>query len=214
MLWGVLWKWLYMTLLHERNMDPELSCIHSLHWGDAPLGSYCHIFAPTVARCGVQVYSTFTIWSCSEPGGSLSVAFKFPSNVVEIIQIYPFPQREVLTLICCLRVCSSFPSLSTCNSIALPSQLKKLSKMLVAFLVCSEIFSMLLDSRSPLRVSNNFAPLILGPEVGALGRHLHLVLLFRLTFFQRQVKLLSPFKIDLIFRKHPIFFPSLPMSNS
>lgn len=196
-------------------MDPELSSIRSIHWGDAPLGSYCHIFAPTVARCGVQVYSTFTIWNCSEPGGSLSFAFEVPSNVVEIIQIFPFTQREVLTLICCLRVCSPFPSLSTCNSIALPSQLKKkLSKMLVVFLVCSEIVSMLLDSHSPLRVSNTFAPLILGPEVGALGPHLHLVLLFRLTFFQRQVKLLSPFKIDLIFRKHPTFFPSLPMSNS
>ena len=73
---------------------------------------------------------------------------------------------------------------------------------------------MLLDSHSPLRVSNTFAPLILGPEVGALSLHLHLVLLFRSTFFQRQVTLLSPFKIDLIFRKHSTFFPSLPVSNS
>lgn len=194
-------------------MDPELSSIRSLHWGNAPLGSYCHVFAPTVARCGIQVYSTFTIWNCFEPGGSLSVTFKVPSNV-EIIQIFPFPQREVLTLICCLRVCSPFPSLNTCSSIALPSQLKKLSKMLVVLLVCSEILSMLLDSHSPLRISNNFAPLILGPEGGALGPHLHLVLLFRLTFFQRQVRLLPPFKIDLIFRKHPTFFPSVPMSNS
>ena len=130
MLWGALWKWLYMTLFHERNMDPELSSIRSLHWGKAPLGSYCHIFAPTVARCGVQVYSTLTIWNCSEPGGSLSVTFKVPSNVVEIIQVFPFSieggaDPNMLP--------ESLLTLSICNSIALSSQLKKkLSEMLVS----------------------------------------------------------------------------------